>query len=274
MEQPTLTPSRREEHWMSRVEACAHLGVSVRGLRRMCKRGQLERRVEEERALYRVSPPSPDLQRSPNTPPRTQPDTSAPLRRSSPRETHTEKDFQRLSSLLKQAIDQRNQANDAHQQVLAKQEKILQRLDAILEERDQIAEERNLLAQRHQEALNHLGEAVGHLRTATRQRDKAMEQRDRALEQRDNVIEKLETALEERKHLHRKLSTAHHHLQNWQAWQQSAQATLACADARTARALTIAVATLRTPWWAFQRREALQNALLELLETTERKDLP
>ena len=214
--------------WMSRREVCTHLGVSVRTLRRLCKRDDIERRLVDRKVVYRLVTTLAELKKREgvgednplNDPPRTPPvlpkgpppreegddekDLAIPIMSGRPRRA-SDREAQRLLSLAKAAIAQRDRAQKdsiAHKEQLAQSQTELlkareegEEADARLQEAQARGTELEALLERVETSRNRVLKQNQRLAD---QLDKVLEQRDRAIEQRDGLLERLDKVLEQR----------------------------------------------------------------------------
>lgn len=307
---PLLTA---DPSWLERRQICAQLGVSLKALRRLVRDGWVERKVERERTEYRLlshdglalEPDGPDteelalaldadealsddgltLAKAPEAPSSVaQEARPMPAELGKPAEGQPEWDVPRLVGLLKLAVEQRDQAQEARKEVLRRQEQILDRLDLLIEQRDEALRQRDDSLDLLRRLKDERDDLRAKLPEAISQRDKALQQRDQVLEQlrqasedRDKItqqhgllLEQLDRALAQREYVQKQLQQAHKLLLEWREWRDDAQQTLNRAEERNGEALRVAATALSTPWWAFQKRKALQSELDELLKPEKR----
>jgi DNA repair exonuclease SbcCD ATPase subunit len=305
----TVDPS-----WLERRQICAQLGVSLKALRRLVRDGWVERRVERERTEYRLlsndklalqheGPDTEELALALDAdealssdglalakPPEAPSSVAREARpaptaeQAKPAEGQPEWDVPRLVGLLKLAVEQRDQAQEARKEVLRRQEQILDRLDLLIEQRDEALRQRDDSLDLLRRLKDERDDLRAKLPEAISQRDKALQQRDQVLEQlrqasedRDKItqqhgllLEQLDRALAQREYVQKQLQQAHKLLLEWREWRDDAQQTLNRAEERNGEALRVAATALSTPWWAFQKRKALQSELDELLKPEKR----
>lgn len=285
--------------WLSRRDFCAQHGLSVRALRRLRKQGQVEHRQEDKFSYYRMVEvqegesarvETGQGEEGVSTGPETDqawldviPIRTARKSPSAPRQGEAA----RLESLLRLALEQREEALEANRAAAAHQRELSERLEALQERFDESIKQRDEAIKARKRLQAERDELARKLALAIRQRDAAIvaraeashrndelacelnlahAERDKLVRRREALIGRLDRTVQQREYAQRQLQQAHQLLVEWQGWRDQAEETLRATDERTIAALRLAADALRTPWWGISRRRELQGQLHKLLK--------
>jgi hypothetical protein len=296
-----IDPSRGEG-WLSRRAFCAQHVLSVRALRRLRKQGQVEHLQQDKLSFYRMVEAEPEPEPEPEAEPEAVPaegvDTGAetdqawldviPIRTArKSREAPRQGEAARLESLLRLALEQREEALEASRAAAQRQREVGERLEALQERFDESIKQRDEAVKARKRLQGERDELARKLALAIRQRDAAIvgraeathrndelacelnlahAERDKLTRRREELIARLDRTVQQREYAQRQLEQAHQLLVEWQAWRDQAEETLRATDERTVAALRLAADALRTPWWGVKRRRELQGQLHKLLK--------
>ena len=215
--------------WMDREEVCRYLGVSLRSLRRLVKRGDVERRFVGRFARYRPNQPRGAIRRligpraHPEAPARQTLALAAPdedeIELLDPPSHQVNTDLQELADAARFALSQRDRAFKERDEALEQktraaraQQAALTRIEALVEERDRaleanralldehhkVAQERDDAADRAEARRGQRDDAIKKLARAMAQRDKSLAQLDKSIDQRDKVLAQLDRVILQR----------------------------------------------------------------------------